>query len=174
MVPLEWQGTASFHLVIWARSCRVDPVDGRLSPYLLWNKRARLWVTFFSLFSFFLSPCRIKGRGGSVGHSSISSPQPALCNVMCCVIVLPDVLIIGDAGGWVQGDDGNRSDAGASGFYCHLLISLFLSTPWQQYSAVVCVCVCCLRWTVIFRPSTSIQLWNPFGASFDLLIFIEL
>src|ERR1700759_5666104 len=56
------------------------PVDG--------SKRARLWVAFFCLFSFFLSPCRIKGRGGSVGHSSISSPQPALCNVMYCVIML--------------------------------------------------------------------------------------
>ena len=174
MVPLEWQRTASFHPVIWARSCRVDPVDGRLSPYLLWNKRARLWVTFFCLFSFFLSPCRIKGRGGSVGHSSIPSPQPALCNNVLCYYVVQMYKFIGDARGRVQGDGGNRSEAGTSSFYCHLLISLFLSTPWQQYSAVVCVCVCCLRWTAIFRPSTSIQLWNPFGASFDLLIFIEL
>src|ERR1700743_3789183 len=94
MVPLNDMGRHHF-ILSSARSCRVDPVDGRLSPYLLWNKRARLWVTFFCLFSFFLSPCRIKGRGGSVGHSSIPSPQPALCNVMCCVVLLccPDVQI---------------------------------------------------------------------------------
>ena len=66
----------------------------------------------FYLFSFFLSSCRIKGRGGSVGHSSISSPQPALCYcvvLLCCVIVLPDVLFIGDVVGCVQGDDGGGS-----------------------------------------------------------------